>query len=66
MLFFSGGQNKSVLFAYSGHILYIICIKNCTKEACKKGSLFVIIYNCFFPSDAVSYNQKVAKPLTEV
>ena len=58
--FFSDGQNKGVLFAYSGHILYIICIKNCTKTACKKGGIFVTIHNCILLPDAVLYNQTTA------
>ena len=60
MPFFSGGQNDGVLFAYDGHILYIICIKNCTKQAYKKDRIFVIIYNCILLPDAVLYNQTTA------
>lgn len=59
MPFFSDGQNKGVLFAYGEHILYIICIKNCTKQAYKEGGIFVIIHNCILLSIAVSYNQKM-------
>lgn len=66
MPFFSGGQNNGVLFVYGGHILYIICIKNCTKEACKKDGVFVTIHNCFFRGYPYNNNQKVAKPLAEV
>ena len=59
MPFFSGGQNDGVLFAYGEHFYILYSIKNCTKEACKKGGVFVIIHNCFLLSDVVLYNQKM-------
>ena len=58
MPFFSGGQNKGVLFADSGHFYILYSIKNCTNDGGKKDSFFVNSHNCFLLSDIVLYNQK--------
>ena len=56
MPFFSGGQNKSVLFAYDEHFYILYSIKNCTNEGGKKDSFFVNIHNCILPPVGVRYN----------
>ena len=56
MPFFSGGQNKGVLFTYDEHFYILYSIKNCTNEGGKKDSFFVNSHNCFLSFVVVKYN----------